>query len=94
MVRVCAKSREAIDSPVSNLALHNQVRNLDSMPELQKLQQLKDEQGELSSADEKRYKTLKRNAERELLQVSLLVMDDMNLGSNPDQYLFGSFLSI
>ena len=79
---------------MSNLALHNQVRNLDSMPELQKLQQLKDEQGELSSADEKRYKTLKRNAERELLQVSLLVMDDMNLGSNPDKYLFGSFLSI
>eukprot|EP00112_Aurelia_sp_Birch-Aquarium-sp1_P011569 Seg243.2 transcript_id=Seg243.2/GoldUCD/mRNA.D3Y31 product="Regulator of nonsense transcripts 1" protein_id=Seg243.2/GoldUCD/D3Y31 len=68
VVRVCAKSREAIDSPVSFLALHNQVRNLDSMPELQKLQQLKDEQGELSSADEKRYKTLKRNAERELLQ--------------------------
>ena len=66
---MCAKSREAIDSPVSFLALHNQVRNLDSMPELQKLQQLKDEQGELSSADEKRYKTLKRNAERELLQV-------------------------
>lgn len=53
------------------MALHNQVRNLDSMPELQKLQQLKDEQGELSSADEKRYKTLKRNAERELLQVWL-----------------------
>ena len=69
VVRVCAKSREAIDSPVSHLALHNQVRNLDSMPELQKLQQLKDEQGELSSSDEKRYKTLKRNAERELLQV-------------------------
>ena len=72
VVRVCAKSREAIDSPVSFLALHNQVRNLDSMPELQKLQQLKDEQGELSSADEKRYKTLKRNAERELLQVCVL----------------------
>lgn len=26
VVRVCAKSREAIDSPVSFLALHNQVR--------------------------------------------------------------------
>ena len=26
VVRLCAKSREAIDSPVSFLALHNQVR--------------------------------------------------------------------
>ncbi|MGH0129966.1 UNVERIFIED_CONTAM: hypothetical protein FKN15_055829 [Acipenser sinensis] len=49
------------------LALHNQIRNMDSMPELQKLQQLKDETGELSSADEKRYRALKRTAERELL---------------------------
>lgn len=40
-----------------------------SMPELQKLQQLKDETGELSSADEKRYRALKRTAERELLMV-------------------------
>lgn len=42
---------------------------LHSMPELQKLQQLKDETGELSSADEKRYRALKRTAERELLMV-------------------------
>ncbi|XP_056131748.1 putative regulator of nonsense transcripts 1 isoform X3 [Lampris incognitus] len=67
VVRLCAKSREAIDSPVSFLALHNQISNMDSMPELQKLQQLKDETGELSSADEKRYRALKRTAERELL---------------------------
>ena len=69
VVRLCAKSREAIDSPVAFLALHNQVRNMDSVPELQKLQQLKDEQGELSAADEKRYRSLKRNCERDLLQV-------------------------
>ena len=68
-MRLAAKSREAIDSPVSFLALHNQVRNMDSVPELQKLQQLKDELGELSAADEKRYRTLKRNCERDLLQV-------------------------
>lgn len=29
VVRLCAKSREAIDSPVSFLALHNQIRNMD-----------------------------------------------------------------
>lgn len=71
-MRLAAKSREAIDSPVAHLALHNQVRSMDSMPELQKLQQLKDDQGELSSSDEKRYKTLKTSAEKELLQVSTI----------------------
>lgn len=29
VVRLCAKSREAIDSPVSFLALHNQIRSND-----------------------------------------------------------------
>lgn len=29
VVRLCAKSREAIDSPVSFLALHNQTRNME-----------------------------------------------------------------
>lgn len=68
VVRLCAKSREALDSPVSFLALHNQVRNAASAPpELKKLQQLKDETGELSSADEKRYRALKKSTERELL---------------------------
>eukprot|EP01114_Cavostelium_apophysatum_P010426 TRINITY_DN2410_c0_g1_i4.p1 TRINITY_DN2410_c0_g1~~TRINITY_DN2410_c0_g1_i4.p1 ORF type:complete len:829 (-),score=214.57 TRINITY_DN2410_c0_g1_i4:196-2682(-) len=69
-VRLCAKSREAVSSPVEFLTLHYQVRHLDTpdKSELNKLQQLKDEQGELSSSDEKRYKTLKRSAEREILQ--------------------------
>lgn len=43
------------------------------MPELQKLQQLKDETGELSSSDEKRYRALKRTAERELLMVGFIL---------------------
>lgn len=29
VVRLCAKSREAIESPVSFLALHSQIRNMD-----------------------------------------------------------------
>ncbi|XP_022697814.1 regulator of nonsense transcripts 1-like isoform X2 [Varroa jacobsoni] len=75
VVRLCAKSREAINSPVSFLALHNQVRNMEAnasqhVSELKKLQQLKDETGELSSADEKRYRTLKRLCERELLEAA------------------------
>ncbi|XP_050403734.1 regulator of nonsense transcripts 1 [Patella vulgata] len=70
VVRVCAKSREAIDSPVSFLALHNQIKNMESVAELQKLQQLKDVTGELSSADEKRYRALKKQCEKELLQAA------------------------
>ena len=68
VVRLCAKSREAIDSPVAFLALHNQIRGAAGAAELQKLQQLKDETGELSVADEKRYRTLKKQCERDLLQ--------------------------
>jgi len=67
VVRLCAKSREAIDSTVSFLSLHHQVRTMGSSPELQQLQQLKDETGELSSKDERHYRALRRNAERELL---------------------------
>ncbi|GFO35773.1 regulator of nonsense transcripts 1 [Plakobranchus ocellatus] len=70
VVRLCAKSREAIDSPVSFLALHNQIRNMDTLPELNKLQQLKDETGELVSGDEKRYRSLKKQCEKELLQAA------------------------
>lgn len=53
---------------VCNVSL--QVRHLDTSEksELHKLQQLKDEQGELSSSDEKKYKALKRATEREISQ--------------------------
>lgn len=66
-VRVTAKSREDVDSPVRFLSLHEQVRMNDSNTELAKLNQLKSELGELSSQDEKKYKQLTRNAEREIL---------------------------
>ncbi|KAG0018355.1 ATP-dependent helicase NAM7 [Entomortierella chlamydospora] len=67
VVRMTAKSREALDSPVKALTLHEQVINNDTNPELQKLIQLKNEQGELSSSDEKKYKSLKKQCEREIL---------------------------
>ncbi|PRQ73695.1 RNA helicase (UPF2 interacting domain)-domain containing protein [Rhodotorula toruloides] len=45
VVRVTAKSREALESSVSFLTLHAQVANSDTHPELSKLIQLKQEQG-------------------------------------------------
>eukprot|EP00898_Chlorokybus_atmophyticus_P007745 jgi/Chlat1/7972/Chrsp69S00590 len=68
VVRLCAKSREAVASPVQHLTLHYAVKHVDTSPELRKLQQLKDELGELSGTDEKRYKALKRASEREVAQ--------------------------
>ncbi|EEH39397.2 ATP-dependent helicase NAM7 [Paracoccidioides lutzii Pb01] len=66
-VRVTAKSREDVESPVGFLSLHEQVHNNDSNIELVKLNQLKAELGELSSQDEKKYKQLVRAAEKEIL---------------------------
>ncbi|KPI36675.1 uncharacterized protein AB675_10103 [Cyphellophora attinorum] len=66
-VRVTAKSREDVESSVRFLSLHEQVRMNDSNVELTKLNQLKTELGELSSQDEKKFKSLTRAAEREIL---------------------------
>ncbi|TMW64981.1 hypothetical protein Poli38472_009148 [Pythium oligandrum] len=72
VVRLAAKSREAVASSVEHLSLHAMVKSLDSpdKADLRKLMQLKDDQGELSSQDEKRFKALKRQAEREILQAA------------------------
>ncbi|GAC97823.1 DNA-binding protein SMUBP-2 [Pseudozyma hubeiensis SY62] len=70
VVRLTAKSREALDSPISFLTLHEQVANNDTNIELQKLIQLKNEQGELSSSDERKYKALTRACEKEILSTA------------------------
>lgn len=67
VVRITAKSREALDSSVSFLTLHQQVAKNTSHVELQKLILLKNERGELSSNDERKYKTLIKQCEREIL---------------------------
>jgi regulator of nonsense transcripts 1 len=67
VVRVSAKSREELDSPVSFLTLHEQVSKLDTYPDLQKYIKLKEIKGELEGRDEARYKALRRQAEREIL---------------------------
>ncbi|KAJ3215809.1 ATP-dependent helicase NAM7 [Dinochytrium kinnereticum] len=68
VVRVSAKSREELDSSISFLTLHEQVANNDTNPELQGLIKLKNQLGELKVQDEKKFKALKRQAEREILQ--------------------------
>lgn len=70
VVRLTAKSREGLDSPINFLTLHEQVAHNEGHAELQKLIQLKNEQGELSSSDERKYKTLTRACERQLLHAA------------------------
>ena len=70
VVRITAKSREALDSSISFLTLHQQVAKNTSHVELQKLIQLKNEQGELSSNDERKYKMLIKQCEREILNAA------------------------
>ncbi|KAL2113830.1 hypothetical protein VUR80DRAFT_2222 [Thermomyces stellatus] len=67
VVRLTAKSREDVESSVSFLSLHEQVRMNDTNPDLAKLNQLKAEQSELDSKDEKKYRRLTKAAEREIL---------------------------
>lgn len=68
VVRLTAKSREDVESSVSFLSLHEQVRMAESQPELKRFLQLKSEQGELAANDEKSYKKLIRKAEEDILQ--------------------------
>ena len=70
VVRIIANTREALDSSVSFLTLHQRVAKNTSHVELQKLIRLKNEQGELSSNDERKYKTLIRQCEREILNAA------------------------
>jgi regulator of nonsense transcripts 1 len=74
VVRVCAKSREALDSSVDFLTLHKQVLNNENNTELQKLIQLKEEIGELGSADGKKYRVLTHLAEKEILKSADVIL--------------------
>ncbi|VDM44951.1 unnamed protein product [Toxocara canis] len=67
VVRLYARSREELDSPVSFLALRNQLNAISGSAELRKLQQLKDEIGELAESDERRFRALRLLKEKQLL---------------------------
>lgn len=72
VVRIAAKSRESTPSIVDHLTLHTMVRNLDTVDkaELRKLQLLKDEIGDLTASDARRYRQLRSQAERDVLQAA------------------------
>jgi regulator of nonsense transcripts 1 len=50
---------------------------------LYKLQQLKDELGELSAADERKYRVLRRKAERAILEAADVICCTCNTAGDP-----------
>lgn len=58
VVRLAAKNREALENSISFLSLHEQVRNNDTKPDMQKLFMLKEKMGELIPSDERKLNVL------------------------------------
>lgn len=69
VVRLASKTREATSSSVDHLCLHV-MTPLAAGDEFAKLQRLKDEIGDLSERDQKKYRTLRNRTEREILQAA------------------------
>mmetsp|Transcript_16721 Transcript_16721/g.38610 ORF Transcript_16721/g.38610 Transcript_16721/m.38610 type:complete len:1046 (+) Transcript_16721:174-3311(+) len=69
VVRLASKTREASSSSVDHLCLHVMVPQA-AGDEFNKLQRLKNEIGELSERDQKKYRMLRNRTEREILQAA------------------------
>jgi regulator of nonsense transcripts 1 len=69
VVRLASKTREATSSSVDHLCLHVMVPQA-AGDEFNKLQRLKDEIGELSERDQKKYRSLRNRTERQILQAA------------------------
>lgn len=69
VVRVCAKSREAVSSTIDFLTLHQQVKDLDlaDFSELKALMEKREKIGILSSEEEDNFKKLRIKAENLIL---------------------------
>ena len=78
VVRLAAKSREAISTDVDFLTLHEQVREYAAaaQPELHRLLERKRDGHELSAREEKRLRGLRRIVERQLLRAAQVISFD------------------
>ena len=69
VVRLASKTREATASSVDHLCLHI-MTPLAAGDEFKKLKRLKDEVGELTDRDQKKYRMLQSRTEKEILQAA------------------------
>lgn len=85
VVRLVAKSREfVLADGIQEISLGSLVRsNPNVSPELIKLQQLKDELGELSNRDGRKYFKLLRQAETKILQQADVVVSTCSAAGDP-----------
>lgn len=86
VVRLIAKSRESIfaDTSIKKITLGEIMMSSDDSPEeLKKLQQLKNDIGELSERDRTRYFKLLRQTEREILQRADVVVCTCSAAGDP-----------
>lgn len=72
VVRLASKTREATASSVDHLCLHV-MTPLAAGDEFKKLKRLKDEVGELTDRDQKKYRALQSRTEKEILQALSLI---------------------
>ena len=70
VVRVLARTRESLSNTVNFLSLHEQLAKASMSPELARLTRLKSEHGELSTSDERRYRSMMKACEREILKAA------------------------
>lgn len=82
VVRLVAKSRETLASPVDFLTLHNQVRALED-PEITTLMGRRENQDELTAKEEERLKTLWQNREHRLLELADVVCCTCTCAGDP-----------
>jgi len=75
VVRLCALTRESLESPVDHLALHNMVKNLEGpqWADLRKYLTLKNETGEIRGADASKLRQLVAKAEKEILEAAEVI---------------------
>ncbi|GAX13849.1 regulator of nonsense transcripts 1 [Fistulifera solaris] len=69
VVRLASKTREQTSSTIDHLCLHV-MTPLAAGDEFQKLQRLKDEIGDLSERDQRKYRALRNRTEKEILQAA------------------------
>ncbi|CAD6186228.1 unnamed protein product [Caenorhabditis auriculariae] len=83
VVRVCAKSREGLESGMNFLGLHTQLKTLRGAHELHKLMQLKEEVGELSATDQAHFVRLRKTKEAEILAAADVICCTCSSAADP-----------
>jgi len=82
VVRLASKTREAVTSSVDPLCLHI-MTPLAAGDEYAKLQRLKDEIGELSARDQKKYRQIRSRTERQILQAADVICTTCSGAGDP-----------